>query len=186
MLIIRTGPDLHQWIFFSQNQRNFWTLEQANGSSWAYKIKTARRREKKYLPVNKCGNFTGKITASFKASLAPLRPATSSHETLGFSTTMAPASIALCVLLFVTHHWVKLPSARTTCIWVHCGGRNNSPLCWEPRPAEGSLKPGVGQNIAMHASPTARNFFTSNFHLPGPFNFICSKSSLPFSYARCG
>ena len=135
--------------------------------------------------MNKCGNLTGKMTASFKASLAPLRPATSSHETLGFSTTMAPASTALCVLLFVTHHWVKLqvqelPASGCT------AEAEISPLCWESRPAEGSLKPGVGQNIATHASPTARNFFTSNFHLPGPFNFICSKSSLPFSYARCG
>ena len=41
-----------------------------------------------------------------------------------------------------------------------------------------SLKPGVGRNIATRASPAARNFFLSNFILPGPFDFIFSKSSL--------
>ena len=41
------------------------------------------------LPVNKCGNLIGKMTASFNASFAPSRPATSSHFTLGFSTTIA-------------------------------------------------------------------------------------------------
>ena len=34
------------------------------------------------------------------------------------------------------------------------------------------LKPEVGQNIAMHAWPTARNFSVLNFCLPGPLNFI--------------
>ena len=33
-------------------------------------------------------------------------------------------------------------------------------------------KPGVGQYIAMHATPTARNFVLSKFCLPGPFTFI--------------
>jgi hypothetical protein len=37
------------------------------------------------LPWNNCGNFIGKMTASFKASLAFSNPATSSHFTLGFS-----------------------------------------------------------------------------------------------------
>ena len=40
------------------------------------------------------------------------------------------------------------------------------------------LKPREGQNIALHASPTARNFSLSNFDLPGLFNIIFSKSSL--------
>ena len=44
------------------------------------------------LPVNKCGNLTGRITASRRAALALSRPATSSHFTLGFSRTMAPSS----------------------------------------------------------------------------------------------
>ena len=44
------------------------------------------------LPTNSCGNLMGRMTASFSASLAPSSPATSSHFTLGFSVTMAPAS----------------------------------------------------------------------------------------------
>ena len=34
------------------------------------------------------------------------------------------------------------------------------------------LKPGVGQNIAMHASATARDFFLANFCPPVPVIFI--------------
>ena len=49
------------------------------------------------LPVKNCGNFTGRITASFSASFAAVRPATSSHLTLGFSVTMAEPN-ALCIL----------------------------------------------------------------------------------------
>jgi hypothetical protein len=46
------------------------------------------------FPVKRCGNFMGKMTASFKASFAPSRPATSDHLTQGFSTTIAPSSLA--------------------------------------------------------------------------------------------
>ena len=42
------------------------------------------------LPVNKWGNLIGRITASFRASLAADNPATSSHFTFGFSITIAP------------------------------------------------------------------------------------------------
>ena len=42
------------------------------------------------------------------------------------------------------------------------------------------LKPGVGQNIADHAMPTARNYLPSNFYIPSPFNFIFSRFSLCF------
>ena len=45
-----------------------------------------------YIPVNRWGNLTGKMTASLRASLAIYRPATSSHFTLGRSITMAPVS----------------------------------------------------------------------------------------------
>lgn len=38
----------------------------------------------------------GRITASFRASLAPSRPATSFHLTLGFSIMMAPVRGRLC------------------------------------------------------------------------------------------
>ena len=34
------------------------------------------------------------------------------------------------------------------------------------------LKPGVGQNIAMYASPFARNSFVPNFYIPSPFSSI--------------
>ena len=36
------------------------------------------------------------------------------------------------------------------------------------------LKPGVGQNIAMYVSSTARDFFLELIYLPGPFTFIFS------------
>mmetsp|Transcript_29518 Transcript_29518/g.59888 ORF Transcript_29518/g.59888 Transcript_29518/m.59888 type:complete len:328 (-) Transcript_29518:268-1251(-) len=59
-------------------------------------------------PVNSWGNFTGIITASFKDSLAPSKPATSSHFTSGFSdiTTLSSAprsflSSSLTSFLFV-------------------------------------------------------------------------------------
>ena len=45
------------------------------------------------------------------------------------------------------------------------------------------LKPGVGLNVAMHASPTAMNFLLSNFFLPGPFNFIYCETYLRFFLA---
>ena len=41
------------------------------------------------------------------------------------------------------------------------------------------LKPGVGQNIAVLASPTARDFL-----LPGPFTVIFPKPLLSFSCVR--
>ena len=45
-----------------------------------------------------------------------------------------------------------------------------------------SLKLKVGQNMAMHASPTARHFFLCNVYLPSRVNFILfSKFSLSLS-----
>ena len=44
-----------------------------------------------------------------------------------------------------------------------------------------SLKPGVGQYIAMHASLTARDFFLANFYPSGPFTCIFSKLSKVFA-----
>ena len=44
----------------------------------------------------------------------------------------------------------------------YCRWRNSSPLCWEPRTdkvSSLSLKHTVCQNIAMHGSSIARNFF---------------------------
>ena len=47
------------------------------------------------LPVNRCGNLMGRMTASFNEALAVSRPATSSHLTLGFSERIAPRSESL-------------------------------------------------------------------------------------------
>ena len=44
-----------------------------------------------------------------------------------------------------------------------------------------SLKPGVGQYIAIHAALTARGFFLAYFYLSGPFTCIFSKTSPDFS-----
>lgn len=52
---------------------------------------TSRTTGVQHLPVNKCGNLIGKMTASLRASLAPSSPATSFHRMLGFSITTAPA-----------------------------------------------------------------------------------------------
>ena len=43
-----------------------------------------------------------------------------------------------------------------------------------------SLKSRVGQNIALHASPTAKNFSLAHFYRLGPFTFIFSQSLLEF------
>lgn len=43
-----------------------------------------------FVPVKRCGNLIGRMTASFSASLAPSSPATSFHFTFGFSMIMAP------------------------------------------------------------------------------------------------
>mmetsp|Transcript_5117 Transcript_5117/g.18310 ORF Transcript_5117/g.18310 Transcript_5117/m.18310 type:complete len:274 (-) Transcript_5117:113-934(-) len=51
------------------------------------------------FPVKNCGNLTGRMTASFSASFAEVRPATSSHLTSGFSVTMAPPSAPRILLI---------------------------------------------------------------------------------------
>ena len=43
------------------------------------------------------------------------------------------------------------------------------------------LKLGISQNIAVHVSPTAGNFFLCNFYLLGPFSFIFSNPLYTFS-----
>lgn len=60
-----------------------------------------------YKPVNRWGNLMGRMTASFKASLAPSSPATSSHLMFGFSMTMAPVGI-LYISYFI-YNFLKLP-----------------------------------------------------------------------------
>ena len=51
---------------------------------------------------------------------------------------------------------------------VHCEGALISAFA-VPLSKVLTLKPGVGQNIAMDASPAARNVFLFNLYLPGPF-----------------
>ena len=69
-----------------------------------------------------------------------------------------------------------------------CGGlvqvQKLCPYCWEHRAINGSLFNAWGsQNIAMHASSTARNFLLSSFYLPFSFNFIFSNFSYHFLIA---
>ena len=47
-----------------------------------------------------------------------------------------------------------------------------------PAPGVGQDRSGYGQDMAAHASSATRNFFLSDVFLTGPFNFICSESSL--------
>ena len=42
------------------------------------------------------------------------------------------------------------------------------------------FKPGIGQHIAMHAAPIARDFFLTNFYPSSPFTCISSKTSPDF------
>lgn len=64
---------------------------------WPTQFKGRHRIEfgnrKNTVPVKRWGNLIGRMTASFSASLAPSRPATSLHLMFGFSITMAPANI---------------------------------------------------------------------------------------------
>ena len=46
------------------------------------------------------------------------------------------------------------------------------------------LKPGVGQDKAVYAMPTARNFCLVNFYLPCPFTFIFSQTPLEFFLSK--
>ena len=47
------------------------------------------------------------------------------------------------------------------------------------------LKPGVGQYTAIHATPTARDFFRANFYSSGPFTRMFSKTSPDVSCVGC-
>ena len=49
-----------------------------------------------------------------------------------------------------------------------------------------SVKPGVGQYIAIHATLTAMNFFLAYFYPSGSFTCIFSKTSPDFSCFGCG
>ena len=60
------------------------------------------------------------------------------------------------------------------CLTVECTYLSPQNVCTS------LFAPGIGHNIAMHAKPTARKFFLSNFYLSDPLNFI---SSNPFPSA---
>ena len=47
------------------------------------------------------------------------------------------------------------------------------------------FKPGVGPNIALHATPTARDFFLGNFCPSGPFTCIFFFPKLLLSFFLC-
>ena len=65
----------------------------------------------------------------------------------------------------------------------NCRCKNVGPLCWELRAGKGSpFKPGVGQNIVIHASVTARNFFLISNFLDQSTSFF-SKTSCKFFLA---
>ena len=53
--------------------------QQSHCSTFQAENNTALRRRS---PVKNCGNFTGRMTASFRESFAPSSPATSSHCTI--------------------------------------------------------------------------------------------------------
>ena len=54
----------------------------------------------------------------------------------------------------------------------YSGLRNEGPSVENLEPQIFPINPGVGQNIAIHASLTTRNFFLSNFYLSGLFTFV--------------
>ena len=63
--------------------------------------------------------------------------------------------------------------------WGTAGGKINVPSVKNPDLSTVvPWKPGVGQNIAMHTSPTASNLYIDNvWYLFGPFNFVSSNFS---------
>ena len=79
------------------------------------------------------------------------------------------ALLLLFVFLYFTFVDCGLGEVLCTVPAVECHGRRNQgPICWEPELSKVCpLKPGLSENIAMHVSPTARNFFLSNCILPG-------------------
>ena len=71
---------------------------------------------------------------------------------------------------YIIHHTASSPAEK------YCGHKNEGHLYREPRAIKGSpFEAWVGQNIPLHASPTAGN--SPNFFLPGPINFTFSRSS---------
>ena len=46
------------------------------------------------------------------------------------------------------------------------------------------LKPGALPYIAMHATPTARNFFLANFYSSGPFTCLFFSKTCPYTYKK--
>lgn len=65
------------------------------------------------LPVNRCGNFIGKMTASFNASLAASKPATSLQWTFGFSVKIAPANADRSFLISASSFLLDLESSES-------------------------------------------------------------------------
>ena len=80
---------------------------------------------------------------------------------------------------FFLHHNVPAVGYR--------GRRNERPICWKHRaPKVLSLKPGVGQCIAMCATLTTIDFFPVHFYHPGLFVCIFPEPLPSFSCVNCG
>mmetsp|Transcript_16391 Transcript_16391/g.40867 ORF Transcript_16391/g.40867 Transcript_16391/m.40867 type:complete len:209 (+) Transcript_16391:1154-1780(+) len=110
------------------------------------------------LPVKNWGNLTGRMTASFRASLAPSSPATSSHLTFGFSDRMAPVSPALSLSFSLSSSFPPpAPGFRTFCAaaWPCSGPLLSCPAT----PFRYSARVKYSLNLALMASH-ALGFFS--------------------------
>ena len=88
----------------------------------------------------------------------------------------------LCVALYFVSFCMQRGQSLIALYFVflrptvqYCWCRNENPLRIQSSQIL-LLKPGVGQNIAMHASLTASDFFFANFYLPSAFISIFFQS----------
>ena len=90
----------------------------------------------------------------------------------------SPPLLPLLLLAFITvqHFFAVTPQ------WVLQTQKSNAHLLRTHSSKVLLLKSGVGQNIAMHAPLTARDFFLAIFYLPCPFTFSFPK--LPPTFSR--
>ena len=94
-------------------------------------------------------------------------------------------------LVFKTEQCAILYDCVLFTLWcltvLHCGQRNQAPLCWEPEALEGSPFKAWGRLEYSCACFTfASNFFLSNFYLPGSFNFIFKKKNSSYFFLVSG
>ena len=97
------------------------------------------------------------------------------------------ASRGFTVTVTCWHPPLKTPLSECTVLDMpeptggHCGRRSRGSHCWEPKADNVlPLKPGIRQNTATHALPTAkRSFLFANFYLVSPFIWVFCPNSLP-------